>query len=156
MGEFQITPVESAAHAQAARAILSEYARSLAHHVCLVDFQRELDALPGQFAPPEGGLFLAWQGGGLAGCAALRRLDAGIGEMKRLYVRPAYRRRGLGRRLAQAVISLARRRGYARLRLDTMPDMRAAIALYGSLGFRRLEPPPGPTDGRPFWMELEL
>lgn len=156
MVEFEIRLVESAAEVRVARAIFSEYARSLADHICLADFQRELDALPGQYAPPDGGLFLAWQGRQPAGCAALRRLDANSGEMKRLYVRPACRRRGLGRQLAQEVIALARRRGYARLRLDTLPSMKEAAGLYESLGFRRLEPGARASDGCPFWMELEL
>jgi len=156
MGGFQIRPVESAEEAQAAQVILREYAQSLAHHLCLTDFQCELDGLPGQYAGPGGRLLLAWQGEQLAGCAALRRLDANTGEMKRLYVRPAFRRRGLGRQLAQEIIKLARRVGYRRLRLDTLPSMKEAIGLYESLGFRRLPPEARAACGRPFWMELEV
>jgi len=156
MGEFQIRRVESVEEAQAAQEILREYAQSLAHHLCLTDFQGELDGLPGQYAPPGGELFLAWQGKQLAGCVALRRLDANTGEMKRLYVRRAFRRCGLGRRLVQEAIRLARRGGYARLRLDTLPTMKEAVGLYESLGFHRLPSDARAACGGRFWMELEL
>ena len=107
---------------------------------CCAGFERELDLLPGEYAPPDGRLFLALQGGKPAGCAALRRIEVGTGEMKRLYVRPAFRGSGAGRALALEVIATARNSGYVRLMLDTLPSMTHAQALYRSLGFRPVGP----------------
>lgn len=123
-----------------ARELFDEYARAVDEPCCFVDFGKELAALPGEYAPPAGRLYLARAGSGAAGCAALRRLDAARGEMKRLYVRPAFRGRRLGRGLADAVIGAAREQGYARLLLDTLPSMHEAMALYRTLGFREIAP----------------
>jgi len=130
----------SAEDLERARALFDEYARAVDEPCCFVDFEKELAALPGEYAPPAGRLYLARADGGPAGCAALRRLDAARGEMKRLYVRPAFRGQNLGRGLAHAVIGAAREQGYARLLLDTLPSMREAIALYRTLGFREIAP----------------
>ena len=134
---FQALSGEDLAHA---RELFDEYARAVDEPRCFVNFEKELVALPGAYAPPAGRLYLARSEGGPAGCAALRRLDAARGEMKRLYVRPAFRGRGLGRTLADAVIAAAREQRYARLMLDTLPGMREAIALYRTLGFRDTAP----------------
>ena len=103
-------------------------------------FQEQLANLPGCFAPPDGRLLLAMYQGRAAGCVALRKLSDDVCEMKRLYVAPAFRRLGIGRALAEAVIERARKIGYAAMRLDTVAAMKAAGALYVSLGFKEIEP----------------
>lgn len=138
------------------RELFVEYANSLEIDLCFQDFDRELALLPGPYAPPAGRLLLAWEGDEAVGCVGLRALGDGTCEMKRLYVRPAFRRHGTGRQLAQAIIEVARQSGYARLRLDTLGSMAAAIALYESLGFRRIKPYYDNPSGCAVFMELEL
>lgn len=120
--------------------LFREYAQLVAEALCFQNFDHELAALPGKYAPPGGVLLLARDAAAPAGCVALRRLDAGSGEIKRMYVREAYRGSGLGRRLAVAVIEEARKRSYTRLLLDTLPKLAPAIALYRDLGFRETAP----------------
>jgi putative acetyltransferase len=128
----------------AAREIVREYARGLDVDLCFQNFDAELAALPGEYAPPTGYLLLAYVEGALAGCGAYRALPeadyANACEMKRLYVRPAYRKFGLGRVMAQALMDEARRSGYSAMLLDTLDDMEAARGLYGSLGFEEVAP----------------
>jgi ribosomal protein S18 acetylase RimI-like enzyme len=122
------------------RELFAEYARMVDEPCCFADFDRELAALPGEYR-----LFLAPDA---AGCVGVRLLDPHTAEMKRLYVRPAHRGRGLGRALAEAAIAAAREAGCARIVLDTLPKMREAIALYGFLGFKETQPYlPKPTPG---------
>jgi ribosomal protein S18 acetylase RimI-like enzyme len=136
----------------AARALFREYAASLAFDLSFQDFEAELRALPGEYAGPRGCILLALEGDALAGCVALRPLDGDCCEMKRLYVRPAHRGLSLGRKLAGRVIEEAKRRGYRSMRLDTVPEMREAIALYIALGFRPIEPyRPNPIPGAMFF-----
>ena len=126
------------------RAIFREYAQGLGVDLCFQDFETELATLPGEYAPPRGALLLASVDGQLAGCCALRPMDAAdypnAAEMKRLYVRTAFRGLGLGRRLAEAVLDAARQAGYSCVLLDTLDDMEAARALYEDLGFEEIPP----------------
>lgn len=122
------------------RRLFREYADSLAIDLCFQDFEAELAGLPGKYAPPRGRLLLAWDGDSAAGCVALRPIGGDAGEMKRLYVRPAWRGARVGRLLAERVCREAREAGYARICLDTLATMDAALALYRSLGFTPVAP----------------
>ena len=132
----------TAAEIARARALFEEYAASIGVDLCFQNFDHELATLPGAYAPPRGTLLVAASGERLMGCVALRPLrsgDCAIGEVKRLYVRSDARGSGLGRALALRVIADARAIGYRELKLDTLPTMAAARALYASLGFRECE-----------------
>ena len=118
------------------RALFVEYAASVGDDLCFQDFEKELAELPGAYQPPAGALLLAERAREVVGCVALRPLDPpGIAELKRLYVRRAARGAGAGRALIDAVLAKARRAGYERVRLDTLPVMKAAQSLYRALGF---------------------
>jgi putative acetyltransferase len=140
-----------------ARALFLEYARSLDFSLCFQGFDSELQNLPGDYAPPGGTLIVAVVDGAPAGCVALRPESDDAAEMKRLYVRPAYRGLGLGRALAEAVMSAARSLGYFRIRLDTVaPSMRSAVELYQAMGFQEIAPyTDNPVDGARFF-EMRL
>jgi ribosomal protein S18 acetylase RimI-like enzyme len=120
----------------AVRVLFREYQQSLDVDLCFQSFEEELVGLPGKYVV----ILLAGEPDKFAGCVALRPLENDIAEMKRLYVRPKYRGEGLGRALAEAIIAEARSRGYKALRLDTLPQMRKAIALYRAMGFHDIEP----------------
>ena len=155
-GGTHIVRAENAAHFETARTLFEEYAAALGVDLCFQNFDDELANLAGQYSAPTGSLFLAEVDGRVAGCVALRRWDDEVCEMKRLYVREPFRRLHLGRRLAVDIIDEGRRLGYRRMRLDTLPSMEAAQALYRSLGFRdvsayRFNPVAGTV-----YMELEL
>lgn len=126
------------------RDIFIEYAQSLKVDLCFQNFDEELRSLPGDYAEPRGALLLALVGGEVAGCCALRPLDnvdyANAAEMKRLYVRPAFRGFGLGRQLAEDILDAARMGGYNSVLLDTLSDMESARALYEDLGFVEIPP----------------
>ncbi len=130
---------------EATRALFREYAAQLGVDLCFQNFDDELASLPGEYAEPRGGaLLLALVGGEPAGCGALRALPdvdyANACEMKRLYVRPAFRRFGLGRLLVRALMDRGIQAGYSNLLLDTLDDMEAARGLYASLGFEEIAP----------------
>ncbi|MGV8806011.1 MAG: GNAT family N-acetyltransferase [Polaromonas sp.] len=138
-----ITP-ESADHLAIAREIFTEYAQQLGIDLYFQNFESELANLPGEYSAPAGALLLALVDGEVAGCCGLRPLDKGdypnAAEMKRLYVRKAFRRFGLGRQLAEAVLDAARIAGYHSVLLDTLDDMESARALYAELGFTEIPP----------------
>lgn len=126
------------------RQIFREYAQGLGVDLCFQQFDEELAGLPGEYAAPRGALLLATVDGEVAGCVALRPIDnadyPNAAEMKRLYVRKAFRGFGLGRQLTEAVLDAARQAGYASVLLDTLDDMEAARALYEDLGFEDIPP----------------
>ena len=128
----------------ATRIVFAEYAEQVGVDLCFQNFAAELAELPGDYATPEGALVLALVDGQIAGCCALRGLDSvdypNAAEMKRLYLRKSFRRAGLGRQLAEAVLEAARMTGYHCVLLDTLDDMESARALYVELGFAEIPP----------------
>jgi putative acetyltransferase len=154
---FAFTQAESPAQLAQARELFLEYAQSLGFSLCFQNFDQELASLPGGYAPPEGRLLLAEYEGQVVGCVALHKLEPGICEMKRLYLRPTARGKGLGRILAERIIAEARQIGYHRMRLDTVePVMKDAVAMYRKLGFTEIAPYcPNPMSGV-IYMELQL
>ncbi|GAB1413545.1 MAG TPA: GNAT family N-acetyltransferase [Candidatus Desulfobacillus denitrificans] len=156
MSGIQIMPAHGAEAIPVARELFVEYAEQLGVDLCFQNFAEELATLPGAYAPPRGGVWLARVDGHDAGCVALRPLDAQAAELKRMYVRRAWRGRGLGRRLGETAIGFARAAGYRAVCLDTLAGMTEALALYRSSGFRPTRaychnPLPDTV-----WMELEL
>jgi len=117
------------------RELFLEYAGWLDVDLCFQDFEVELATLPGKYAPPAGAILLAQVHGAVAGCVAMRRLDLTVCEMKRLWVRKAFRHCGLGKLLIEAIVERAREAGYVRLRLDTLPQMKTAHGLYREMNF---------------------
>lgn len=144
-------------HIEQVRALFLEYGESLGFSLCFQSFDEELKNLPGAYAPPSGRLLLARSADHAAGCIALRKLDAGICEMKRLYVRPEARGLGVGRMLVERLIAEARSIGYERMRLDTIATaMKDAVALYRRMGFQEIASYSSiPIEGA-LWMELML
>jgi putative acetyltransferase len=140
---LSFTQALSPAQIAQVRELFLEYAQSLGFSLCFQNFDKELAGLPGDYAPPAGRLLLVEYDGQLAGCVALHGLAASNGncicEMKRLYLRPEFRGKGLGRALAERIITEAREIGYQRMRLDTVePVMKDAVAMYRRLGFREI------------------
>ena len=154
---LKLIQAKTAEDSDAVRAVWREYAEWLGVDLCFQNFEEELAELPGKYAPLDGRLWLAMFEDEVAGCVALRRLDANTCEMKRLYVRPSFRGQGLGRTLIEAIIKEARGIGYTQMRLDTLPPkMREASTVYRSLGFREIEAYYyNPVAGAAF-MELDL
>lgn len=146
----------SAEDVEIIRRLFREYQVSLGIDLCFQNFENELAGLPGKYAPPEGRLYLAFEGELTAGCAALRKIEEGVCELKRLYVPPSNRGRGIGRLLAIQAVNDARQMGYKSMRLDTLPSMHRAQELYRELGFNPIAPyTNNPIKGAVF-MELKL
>jgi putative acetyltransferase len=154
---FDFQRAESTDQIAAIRELFLEYAQSLGFNLCFQSFDQELAGLPGDYDPPDGMLVLATNNGQPAGCVALHKLAPEICEMKRLYVRPQFRGKGLGRELAAKIIAESRQLGYKKLRLDTVePFMKTAVAMYRTLGFREIPPyRQNPIEGA-LYMELQL
>jgi len=155
--KLTITPAASSTQIAQACELFLEYAASLGFSLCFQNFDQELAGLPGEYAPPEGRLLLAEYEGQLAGCVALHKLEPGICEMKRLYLRPQFRGKGLGRALAEHLMAEAHQIGYLRMRLDTVePVMKDAVAMYRAMGFREIASyRPNPITGA-LYMEIGL
>ncbi|HEY1676581.1 MAG TPA: GNAT family N-acetyltransferase [Candidatus Sulfotelmatobacter sp.] len=154
---ISLSQAESSVQIAQARELFLEYAQSLGFSLCFQNFDQELAQLPGSYAPPEGRLLLAEYDSQLAGCVALHKLEPNICEMKRLYVRPQFRGKGIGRVLIDRVIAEARRIGYQLMRLDTVePVMKDAVAMYRKIGFHQIAPYcNNPIEGA-LYMELPL
>ena len=153
---LKIIDAQAGENLESVRNLFEEYRDSLDFDLCFQDFDEEFANLPVGYTPPKGCLLLATHQGEAAGCVALRRSSEGVCEMKRLYVRPRFRRKGIGRVLAQTVIERAKKAGYSQMCLDTVPIMNAARCLYESLGFKKIDPYRfNPIEGAVF-MELTL
>ncbi|MFO0753644.1 MAG: GNAT family N-acetyltransferase [Thermodesulfovibrionales bacterium] len=151
-----IVPAEKGEVLAEVKELFREYAAALGCNPCFKNLEIEIAALPGDYASPGGALLVARHENGVAGCVALKRLDKDACEMKRLYVRPAFRGKGIGKALVLSAVEDARRLHYRRIRLNTLPSMKEAIPLYHSLGFTEIEPyDPTPIAGA-FYMELRL
>ena len=154
---LSLAQVESPSQIAQARELFLEYAQSLGFSLCFQNFDKELADLPGDYAPPEGRLLLAEYEGQSAGCVALHKLEPGVAEMKRLYLRPQFRGKRLGAALAQSIISEARQIGYHRVRLDTVePVMGNAVAMYRKIGFEEIAPYRANPIAGALYMELKL
>ena len=153
---FRLVQADSEARIAQVRELFQEYAQGVGDDLCFQGFQQELAELPSSYGPPRGRLLLALDAGQPCGCVGLRPLSGDRCEMKRLYVRPAARERGLGRLLVLEVLRLAESLGYGRMVLDTLPAMAAARALYASLGFQVVAAPGTAGDGGQIFMERVL
>lgn len=142
--QFKFITPESPDELELVREVFREYAQELGVDLCFQGFEEELQSLPGDYQGPRGALWLVLVDGELAGCCALRQIDTvdypNAAEMKRLYVRKAFRRFGLGRQLAEATLDAARSAGYHSVLLDTLDDMESARTLYAELGFEEIPP----------------
>ena len=153
----QIVHADATEYVERIHALFLEYAESLGFSLCFQGFDEELARLPGKYSRPEGRLLLVRQDDADAGCVGVQRLESNLCEMKRMYVKPIFRGRGLGRALAETAICEARAAGYQAMRLDTIePRMSSAVALYRTLGFVEIAPyRPNPIPGA-LCMELVL
>ena len=153
---MKIVKVKTSEQIKEIRQLFLEYEEYLCVDLCFQSFEEELSKLPGDYAPPEGRLLLAVDGDQVVGCVALRKLSEGICEMKRLFVREKCRGKGIGRKLAQEIISVAKSIGYSLMRLDTLSKLNEAIGLYNSLGFKKTDSYyNNPLPGVVYW-ELDL
>ena len=153
---IQISSVTAGGGIATVRALFQEYASTLSINLCFQNFAQELATLPGAYAPPRGRLLQARVVRQSAGCIALRAMAKGVGEIKRLYVRPEFRGLGVGKSLVQRVLKEARHIGYRIVRLDTLREMRAAIALYVQFGFVQIAPYRHGEPDEIIYFELDL
>ena len=137
---FTVSPARSAIELTSAAALFRAYAKALPVDLAPQGFSQELKSLPGPYAAPEGELLLAKRGDHVLGCIALKRLEPGVAEIKRLFVRPQARGLGVAKALITDLVKIARERGYREIKLDTLPEMTAAVALYKSFGFAPIPP----------------
>lgn len=151
-----ITEADGAGDMAHIRALFVEYQQWLGVSLCFQGFDQEIATLPGGYAAPLGRLLLAREGDAIAGGVGLRPLESGVCEMKRLYVRPPWRGRGIGRRLADAIVAAGRDAGYARMRLDTLTRLTEAVGLYRSMGFAEIPAYYANPIGKVLFMELDL
>ena len=153
---MQLVNVDNGERLDTAARLFREYETWLNFDLCFQDFETEMKNLPGDYGPPRGRLLLAYDGSQAVGCVALRPMSESVCEMKRLFVPPQFRGKGLGRLLASEIVRQARQIGYKDMRLDTVDWMKEAIALYRSLGFEEIEPyRHNPIEGA-VYMELHL
>lgn len=151
----RIIPVKTQKELDAIRELFISYGLWRNHDAALGDFQKELDGLPGKYAPPQGALFLAEEDGQAAGMIAYQKIEEGICEMKRMYVLDEFRKKGIGKKLVEALITEAKNKGYERMRLDTHPRMKAAHHLYAQMGFYEIERyNQNPTPGIRFFEQM--
>ena len=151
-----VRPAEFPRELETVRAIFLEYEKGTGISLCFQGFEQEVATLPGKYAPPAGRLFLAAEGGEIVGCIALRPLEQDLCEMKRLYVRPSHRGRGVGRLLAARLVEDARAIGYHTMRLDTLETWAPAVGLYRSLGFQSTPRYNDDPDPHTLFMALRL
>ena len=153
---LKIYPAIDRQHIEHFHQLFREYEKYLGFDLCFQDFETELANLPGVYAPPEGCMLLAKYNNKIAGCVTLKKIGEGVCEMKRLYVRPDFRGKAIGRKLSEAIIAEARRIGYKKMRLDSLQRLKEAITLYRSMGFKEIKPYVfNPLDDV-VYMELEL
>ncbi len=153
---MRIKQAQTSAEIEDVRRLFGQYEEFLGVDLCFQSFEEELAGLPGKYAPPDGALLIGLSGGKAVGCVAVRRLEEGVCEMKRLFVKPEARGTGLGRQLVQEVIARARRLGYLSMRLDTLDRLAEAMRLYEKVGFRRTKPYyENPLPGVVYW-KLDL
>ncbi len=153
---MKLQQAQTEADIEMIRNLFREYEAFLNVDLCFQGFEQELASLPGKYAPPEGAILLGLIGDEAVGCVALRKIDEGVCEMKRLYVNPKARGTGLGRKLVDDIIAIARARGYDLMRLDTLDTLIEAMNLYERLGFRQIAPYyENPLPGAIYW-ELTL
>jgi ribosomal protein S18 acetylase RimI-like enzyme len=155
--DFSLTEAETAGDVNEAHTLFEEYAAGVGISLCFQNFDQELANLPGDYASPSGRLLLARLEGEVAGCIALRKLDDKTCEMKRLYLRPEFRGKGLGAKMVHALLDEAKQIGYSKVRLDTLPGrMDEAIGLYRSIGFKEIPAYYDTPFGDTLYMELDL
>lgn len=153
---FTIAAARTDAHVGVARDLFRQYGTTPGVDVCVAGFAEEIATLPGPYAEPRGALLLAWAGAQPAGCVALKPVGDDVAELKRLFVNGEFRGRHIGEALTSAAIAAARARGYARVRLDSLPSMAAAQAIYRRLGFKDVAPWSVPAIAGTAYLELKL
>ncbi|PKM79338.1 MAG: GNAT family N-acetyltransferase [Firmicutes bacterium HGW-Firmicutes-13] len=154
--DLKIIKAEQKEHYELVRNLFKEYAEDLAYTLDIQGFQKEIETLPGEYAAPKGFILLAFVEKKAIGCVALTKLDEEICEMKRMYVRPEFRQKGVGRALAEKTIEGARAIGYKKMWLDMLDSMKYALGLYESMGFVKIKPFRDVSLGGAVFMELNL